>query len=305
MIRITKISTIIILSGLLHAMPAAAQSQQQSPWVFKINAGGAHQSEADLKDSTGGFSNDRWFVSGSVDYGWSQRDSIGLTVGGGQTNYDFNENTEFGGGAPWNKIDDSRVSLTGRFGFGETGTVFIIPTLRLNGEKDTSSSDSRTFGLFAAMTWRVNSSLNIGPGIGIFSRLEDSTKFFPMLAIEWDISDRWNLSTGRGLASSQGPGLTLTYKLNQDWSFGLSGRYEDVEFRLDDEGPAAGGVGRDQSMPMVFRANLKPNEKLSLTVFAGIEFGGKLKLKNSLDIIVDESKYDPAAIFGAAFEYRF
>lgn len=303
MIPNSRIFTAITLIALLWAMPVAAQ--QQGPWYFRIDGGGVHQSEADLKDSAGGFSKDRWFVSAGVDYAWDQRTSIGISVGGGQSNYDFNDESEFAGGVPWNKIDDTRVTMTGRFGFGETGSVFIIPTLRFSGEKDASSSDSSTWGVFAAAMWRVKENLTIGPGIGIFSRLENGTKFFPVLAIDWDINDRWNLSTGRGLASSQGPGLTLSYKLNEDWSLGLAGRYENVEFRLDNEGPAAGGVGRDQSMPMVFTANLTPNKKLSLSVFTGLEFAGKLKLKDSMGVVVEESDYDPALLFGATFEYRF
>jgi hypothetical protein len=304
----TRNSTILIaitLFCMLGSMSASAQSQQRGPWVFKVDGGAVHQSEVDLKDSTGEFSVDRWFISAGVDYGWSARESLGISVGGGKSNYDFNEESGFGGGEPWDSIEDSRISLTGRFGFGETGSVFIIPTLRFNGEKGASNSDSRTWGVFGAVAWRINENLTLGPGIGIFSRLEDSTRFFPVLAIDWNISDRWSLSTGRGLASSQGPGLTLGYKLNEDWSFGLSGRYENVEFRLDDKGIAAGGIGRDKSIPMVFSADLTPDKKIRLSVFAGIEFAGKLKLKNALDITVDESKYDPAAIFGATFEFRF
>ena len=139
----------------------------------------------------------------------------------------------------------------------------------------------------------------------MFSRLEDSARIFPILAIEWNITDRWNLSTGRGLAASQGPGLMLSYELNEDWSLGLAGRYEDIEFRLDNEGPAAGGVGRDQSMPLVFMATLEPSKKFRLSVFTGIELNGTLKLKDALGDIVDESSYDPAPLFGATFDVRF
>ena len=305
MIRRTLYLIAIALLALLYVMPVAAQPQQPGPWFFKVDGGGVHQSEADLKDGTGDFSKDRWFVSAGLDYAWSRRDSIGISVGGGKSNYDFSDDADFAGGDPWNKIHDSRVSLNGRFGFGETGSIFIIPTLRFNGEKDASSNDSRTWGVFGAVTWRVKESLTIGPGIGIFSRLESGTKFFPILAIDWDINDRWNLSTGRGLASSQGPGLTLSYELNDDWSFGIAGRYENVEFRLDDEGPAANGVGKDKAIPLVFSANLTPSKKIDLSVFAGVQFSGKIKLKDAMDEVVDETKYDPAMLFGATFEFRF
>ena len=89
MIRNTRFITAILLVASLYAMPLKAQEQQKGPWFFKIDGGGVHQSEADLSDSTGGFSMDRWFFSGGVDYAWSRRDSVCISIGGGQSNYDF------------------------------------------------------------------------------------------------------------------------------------------------------------------------------------------------------------------------
>jgi hypothetical protein len=297
--------TALIFVVLAYAMPVSAQQQNSGPWFYSVDGIGVHQSDADLKDSSGGFARDAWFVRAGVDYAWSQRDSVGLSIGGGSYIYDFDDPTGFGGGQPWDKVNDARVTFSARFGMGETGQVFIVPTIRYNRESGASAGDSRTFGVYAAAAWRLRDNLTIGPGIGVFSRLEHSAKFFPILAIDWTISDRWNLSTGRGLASSQGPGLTLSYKLNDDWSFGLTGRYENIEFRLNDSGAAPGGVGRDHSMPLVFTAALKPSEKLSLTVFTGMAIGGQLKLKNSSGDTLEESDYDPALLFGATFEISF
>lgn len=299
----TILNTIVFFT-LSFSMTAVAQTQQTGPVIFKVDGGAVHQSEADLTDSSGGFAVDRWFISAGMDYVWDQRTSLGFSIGGGKAIYEFNSESGFGGGAVWNKIDDMRVSATARFGFGNTGTMIIIPTVRWNGEKGSSASDS-TYGLYAATAWQLNESLNIGPGIGVFSRLEGGTRFFPILAIDWTINDRWYLSTARGLAASQGPGLTLGYKLNDDWSFGISGRYEDIEFRLDDEGATAGGVGRDQSLPLVALATLTPNSTFKVSVIAGIELGGKLKLKDATGEVVEESSYDPAMIVGATFEIRF
>ena len=299
------IFTVIALLGLLYSLPVESQQPQRSPWSFTVDGGGAHQSEVDLKSGTGGFSVDRWFLGAGLSYSWGEKASLGVTIGGGRSIYEFDELTGFGAAEPWDTIEDSRLSVSARFSVGEKGIALVIPTVRFNGEKGASNSDSRTFGLFGAVFWRINEDLSIGPGVGVFSRLEGSTRFFPILAIDWNIADRWNLSTGRGLASSQGPGLTLSYKINEDWSLGVTGRYEDLEFRLDDNGVAAGGVGRDQSFPLVFMAELNHDKNINLSVFAGLEFGGKLKLRNALDILVEESKYDPAPIFGGTFEFRF
>lgn len=302
---IRHITFAIVISSLIVILPAVAQDQKKGRVAFNFDGAGVHQSETDLSDGGGDFSVDGWFVRLGMDYGWTERDSIGISVGTGESTYEFGDFTGFGGGDPWDSVEESRVSVTWRFGFGEKGSFILVPTARFNSEKDAGSGDSSTYGVYAAAVWQVNPDLAIGPGIGVFSRLENDTRFFPILAIEWDINDRWFLSTGRGLAATQGPGLTLGYKLNEDWSLGLAGRYEDVEFRLDKEGPAAGGVGRDQSFPLVFFGTLEPNKTLKLSVFAGIELNGTLKLKNSTGDTVDKSSYDPAPVFGAVFNVRF
>jgi hypothetical protein len=290
---------------LLCSSTIAAQAPQQGPLIFDIDGGAAHQSMTDLKDSEGSFAVDRWFVSAGITYAWDRRNALGFTLGGGSSSYEFDDLTGPAGSEPWNKIEETRAAITGRFSFSEKGTAIIIPTVRFNGEEGASSSDSRTFGLFAAAAWRIDENLTIGPGIGVFSRLEDSARVFPILVIDWNISERWSLSTGRGLAASQGPGLTLSYEMNKNWSFGLSGRYENIEFRLDDEGPAPGGVGRDRSLPLVASANLYINPRINLSVFAGLEFAGELRMKDAMDVTVDERKYDPAPLFGATFAVRF
>ena len=155
------------------------------------------------------------------------------------------------------------------------------------------------------MAWRINADLTIGPGIGVFDRIEDSTRVFPILLIDWNFGERWNLSTGRGLAASQGPGLTLSYKLSPAWSFGLSGRYEEVQFRLDDEGPAPGGVGTDQSLPLVLSAAWEPSSAVSLSIFAGMEFAGELEWKNANGEVLSQQDYDAAPIIGATFKFEF
>jgi hypothetical protein len=291
--------------SLLCTQTVAAQTPQNNSISVNADGGIAFQSSADLKDSEGSFSVNRWFASIGLNYVWNTRNSIGISFGGGGSKYDFDDLTGIGGGSPWEEIEDSRLSITGRFGFGDTGSIILIPTARYNGEKDSNTSDGRTYGLYAAAAWRISEDLTIGPGIGIFSRLESGTRIFPVLVIDWDISERWNLSTGRGLAASQGPGLTLSYSLSQSWSLGIAARYENIEFRLDENGPTPGGVGRDQSIPMVATVNWGPNEIVNLSVFAGLEFNGKLKLKNALDELVGESSYDPAPIFGATFKLRF
>jgi hypothetical protein len=286
--------------------PQSQSSQQApSPWRFDVDGALAHQSQTDLKDEPGAFEVDRWFVSAGASYGWSPRNSLGLTIGTGQSIYRFDDEASLGGPDPWGKIEDFRAALTARFRISERGSAFVIPTIRFNRETGGDWSDSRSWGLFAAAAWRLSPDLTIGPGFGLFEKLSGGTQAFPILVIDWNITDRWNLATGRGLAASQGPGLTLSYRLTDAWQLGIAGRYERLEFRLDDDGPAPGGIGRDRSFPLVLSARLDAGPTLDLTLFAGVEFGGRLTLKDALDETVAESDYDPAPIFGATARFSF
>ena len=294
-------------AALFLILPAAlcAQAPPPDPWSFSVQGGFAVQQEADLKDTDGAFSVDRIFVSASLDYRWDFRNSLSVSIGGGNSDYDF---ASIGGpadDAPWGKIENRRVSLSGRFGFGEKGSIFVIPTLRFNGESGASSSDSRSWGLLGGLAWRLDENLTIGPGLGVFDRIEDSTRVFPILLIDWNITERWNLSTGRGLAASQGPGLTLSYQLAPSWQLAFTGRYEEVNFRLDDQGPAPGGVGTDRSIPLVFGASWEPNRSVGLSAFAGVELGGELELKDVNGQVLSSREYDPAPIIGATLEFKF
>lgn len=305
MVRMTAVLVSMACLIPLTCGSVYAQAPPFDPVTFNVDGGGVHQSEADLKDGGGSFDVDRWFLSAGINYAWNFRSSIGLSVGGGRSIYTFDPEGAFGGGDPWSTAEDFRISAPIRFKVTERAVGFVIPTMRVNREKGADTGDSTTYGLFAAVAWRLSEDLTIGPGIGVFSRLEDSTRVFPVLAIDWNISDRWNLSTGSGLAASVGPGLTLGYKVSPHWTIGLSGRYEDVEFRLNEDGPAPEGIGRDQSFPLIVSGIVEPNDKTSFTLFAGAELGGTLKLKNALGVTVDETDYDPALIIGATFAVQF
>ena len=127
---------------------------------------------------------------------------------------------------------------------------------------------------------------------------------FPILLIDWNFGERWNLSTGRGLAASQGPGLTLGYQLSEQWRLGVAGRYEDIQFRLDENGSTPGGVGEDRALPLVFTAAWEPSRAVRIGMFAGVEFGGELTLYDAAGNTLESREYDTVPVYGATIEFR-
>ncbi len=211
------------------------------------------------------------------------------------------------GAAPlWGDIRALAISAPMQFTVGQNASLFVAPQIRRAYESGASISDSTTYGVFAGLSWQVSDALRIGPAFGAFSELEGSDlNAFLALIVDWDINDLWNLSTGSGIAATQGPGVTLSYGYSDALSIGLGVRVESAEFRLDNSGLAPGGVGEDQSIPVVLSLDYAPNPGFALSGFVGAAFDGELKVDNAAGVRVSQQSYDTAPVAGLAFRLRF
>ena len=123
--------------------------------------------------------------------------------------------------------------------------------------------------------------------------------------MDWQITESLSLSTGRGLAASQGPGLSLNYKMDPKWTLGLTARYEKIRFALEEREGRSAEVGEDSSIPLLMVANYSPWPMTSITVLAGVEVGGSMALEDGKGREIAESDIDTAMVFGFAFQSRF
>ncbi len=273
-------------------------------WQWSFQAGAVKQLEASL-DSGGDMSAGRYFISAGVGRMFYGRWRIGASLGFGETNYDFSGDSGFGGLDPWDRVRDLRISMPMQYFVDERWTVYAIPSLRFNAESGASLNDGKNGGILAGAAYRVNDRLTIGPGIGVFSEIEASTSVFPILIIDWKITDTVSLETGGGFAATRGPGLQLRWKYNPRWQFVLGGRYEKTRFRLDDSGPGPDGVGQDKAIPLFALAQYEIADQIKLSIIGGAETGASLRLEDSSGDLISKSDLSTAPFFGATFEARF
>lgn len=277
-----------------------ADFANRSPWVASVRGGAIQQFSTNL--ATGGsYSVRRGFVEPGLSYVLGPLGSVGLRIGYGYSDYTFSSvNVQ-----PWNDVNDISISIPIRWAVSDTVQVFAVPTLRFDYETGAKAKDGFTGGAIIAAGWRINDSLFIGPGAGVFSGLGEDVNIFPVIALDWEISDTLALRTGSGLGASRGPGLTLEWDVSETWRIGLGGRYEKIRFRLDDRGPTPGGIGEDRAAPLFLTASWNPSERASLTAIAGVETSGRLSLEDSAGRVVSRTEYDPGTFFGFAFNLRF
>lgn len=300
--KLGHLFTFATLMLVMITAPAFSQERRQFPNAVEGLA--IIQRDADLDNGTD-FETRRYFTRFSTVRRFDEGATAGIVLSVGSLVYDF-ESDNFD---PWGDIRDLRLSVPITFRAGETASVFIAPQGRWDYEKDASASDGFTYGALAGISWRINENLEIGPAFGAFTQLEDSgLDFFPALLIDWQITDRWSLTTGSSLGATEGPGLTLNYKLDDSLTFSLAARYERIQFRLDDDGVGSGGVGEDENFPVVLTMQYNPNPNFSLAVFTGAKYDGKLTIENSSGDRIDRQSYDmvdTVPIFGLAARFRF
>jgi hypothetical protein len=290
-----------LLAGTAHAQTAGGPP---GPWRFDVAATAVHQFTADVDDG-GDVAIDRVFAQASVGYGFDRRTSIGLALGGGFTDFDFGSGATLGGGNPWGRIDELRVSLPIRFGVGEKIDALVIPTLRWNAEDGASFDDGRTEGVLAGATYRFTPNFAVGPGIGVFSALDEDVTVFPILVLDWNVTERLNIGTGGGFGATQGPGLEATYRFDGGFSVALGFRYESVQFRLNEDAPARNGIGEFETVPIYLLATYAPSPNASITAIAGLDVRGEATLMDEDGREIESRTVDPAPFLGLSGRLRF
>lgn len=299
----SMLSRLTCVAVLTCAVPVAAQPASDA-WRVRFESGVLYQWQTDL-DQGGEVGVDAWSVLLGADYPALSDLRLGLSFGYGERDYDFDGSSGFAALRPWSTAREARLSATASWKADERWNLFAVPTLRWFAEEGASLEDGQFGGLLAAASYRVNDRLSIGPGFGVFSELEDETDWFPILALDWRLSDTLRLHTGRGFASTRGPGLTLDWTPSERWALSLGARYEKARFRLDDNGVGAGGIGQDTSIPVYLGATRRFGHHLSLSLFAGVEFAGELRLEDADGDLIERSDYDTAPFGGATLDLRF
>ncbi len=285
-----------------HAQPAGVDI---GPWRTQLQGGAVHQFDADL-DEGGSFSVNRAYVEAGLSYAFSPRDSVGVALGYGYDGYDFDaDGSGLAALDPWGDVQDFRVSVPLRAGIGEKLDVFAVPSVSWRGESGADLGDAATGGATLGATWRFSDDLRLGAGLGAFSEIEDDATFFPILLVDWQITESFSLETGQGFGATRGPGLTVNWTGIDRWRFTLGARWETWRFRLDDGGPAPDGVGEEEAVPVFLAASFDVIPPVRLTAVAGLDVAGSLTLEDETGRELEEEDFDPTPFLGVGFRARF
>ncbi|VGO22201.1 hypothetical protein SCARR_04283 [Pontiella sulfatireligans] len=296
------------LSGFILLTAFSAIAETNAPprggpplgWSTSVRGGSVYNFETDM-DGGGNFSLHRYSVDAGLAYLFKADRMISLSVGYGLDDYDFSGVER----QPWNNIENYRVSSFTRWALDEEWSLFAIPSVRSYGEKGSSFDDTLTGAFIGGASYKFSDRLTLGPGFAVAGQIEDDARYFPVLLLDWKITERLSLGTGSGGASSSGPGLTLSYTASKQWIYELSARYERRRFRLDKNNRfAPGGVGEDRNIPITGSITYQLYPGTSLSGIIGSSFGGRLRVEDRSGNKLRSEDYDPAAFAGLILKIR-
>jgi hypothetical protein len=281
---------------------SASNAPPVSPgWYATVRGAYAHQFESGLNGG-GDFSVNRVAIETGAGYMPEFTRRAGLSVGYDLNDYSFSGTTAV---PVWGKVHTLKLAAPVRWAVDDQWTIFAVPVVRWTAEDGADWGQAIGGGGFAGVSYRFGEKLTLGPGFGALTQIEADPSFFPVILVQWKITDRLDLETGRGLGASQGPGLTLSYDVADDWRLVLGGRYEKLRFRLSSSSTNPDGVGEDRGGMVYLGLTWKLGPTGTVSLLGGARFAGRLRVDDSFGSELASADYDIAPYAGFSFGLRF
>ncbi len=292
------------------AEPAPAEEPQQVAPLGQsegtsasgsIDVGWVWQLRTDLTDTQAGrFSHDRGHVLARARV--PLRDDLELLLSGRyqRDNFSF-ENLV----SPWSNINTTHIDAGLQWQVTRQWQVFGGGQARWAAEEGASLGDGFEGGGMIGAAYAFSRDFVLGGGVGVRSRIEDSLLIYPVIVLDWQISDRLKLSTNLTTGWANQSGAELVYSLDDQIDIGIAAVFDYQRFRLGDDAPTPGGVGTTEALPVTAFIDLDICPNGSLRAFAGATVYGRLKSTTSTGADVWASDHDPTPVLGLQGTIRF
>lgn len=295
----SSVRRVAVVTGLL-LVPCAAVGNDQRQTFASFAALG--QSSADLDDG-GDFSATGVVLRAGLSQRFASGRSAGISFNYDAIDYDFSGDTSYPG-APWGTVQ--RIGFSAPLGMtgGDGWSYGVAPTVEWSRENGADWGDSLIYGAVLSATRVVDPERRIGVGLGAFRQIEE-TRVFPLVLVDWRLSERWRVVNPLPSGPVGPAGLELDYRFDNGWNLGLGLAYRSIRFRLDEDGPVPGGVGEENGVPVFLRASTRFGEQSTFMAYAGAMVSGELELEDADGNGIDKQSFDPSALLGVLFSTRF
>ena len=304
-----RVHTLLLLAGLMSSgSPAPAHGANEQDYRgrgigLSLSVTPFQQFRSDL-DGGGNLDVSRIFSSLGTRRQIGEGLSLGLSLSYDLEDYNFSGNTDLLSRKPWDKIHRPGLGAFLSYESGNGWKTSIGPRIEFSRESGAGWQDSLSYGALFTLSRQLHPGLELGFGLGAFKRVEKNS-VFPVLKVDWRITERLRLSNPLRAGPAGPAGLALSYTPDKRWEFALGGSYRRFRFRLDDSGPAPDGVGEAALLPVFARATRKFGPVFRIDAYAGAAFGGQLRLEDEDGDQLRADRHDTAPILGLTLSGRF
>lgn len=181
----------------------------------------------------------------------------------------------------------------------ENWSTVAMASMRTDVESGVSRSDGRMYSGQITVQRDVADGVRLGLGVLAASRLDSRNWVIPMGSISWDVTDRLRVRTMRG--------VHLSYALDaaRRWEWGLNTEYHSRHIRLNDDGPAPGGVYRSRSVVTTTSLTYRPNPGMTLGFEVGVVPWRELDIRERRGGSVWEQRVQPGLSAAAIANITF
>jgi len=279
------------------------------------------QVEADFRtefktETDAGDSFESWGVGLAGDFGGPINESIlvGVGVGYRYASYNFRQNNgsnsppDYGTSElpkdPWGSVNTFHIVPNATILVGNHFSVVAAVPIHYAGETG-ARRNGLAAGISGLVRWQITDTFQIGVGIGVTSQLEDNAETFPIVSLDWDISDSLVFQTEGSWI--QGGNATLLWGPNKAIRLTVSAGYERNRFRLDDNGfrTDRNGIGEVTAVPLEVGVRFRLYERAFFDFRLGLGVAGKLRVENDNGGELYEEDYDPSPRLALALTLPF
>lgn len=281
---------------------AIAQAREERKWDASLRLFGEYVFESDLDDDEGKVSVARGGGVLGVGIPVGDRSRLGFTLQSEYSSYNFEDAQNFAQGfdKPWDDALEHSLLVTLSSQANERWSWTVGGGVRSSYEIGADVDDSFTYAGFGAATYKFSDRFSLGAGVQVRSQLEDDTYVLPLVLIDWRISERWRLGGKAG-----GPGLGLFYQATDDLTIYFDGDYQRRAYRLDDDGPAPDGVGRDDRLQVSVGVDWKISSQVRLDARVGAALYQEYDLIDEHGVQVTDREADPTPFVGLELRFSF
>jgi hypothetical protein len=241
---------------------------------------------------------------------------LGFGAGDGESYYHFSGPSGLlprgGTESPWSHVRTLTANTRIIYRYDDHWTFLAGVNGSSAGADGSRFGDTLTGGGSAGAIYKFSNDLTLGIGLTGQSRLGSSPTILPIPFVSWalpfDPQKRWRIEAGPAWnGPSRGAGAALVFSPSKSLSLstgleltGLGGG-----FRLDQNGPIPGGVGRVTSLPIVFGLEWRPRPGVRVAGFAGVSAFGTVESLDRNGNRISKRDVGAAGTFGISASLSF